>query len=139
MRLRRHKAKQKRRGRLKRQKRDMDLIRSILLTVEGDPSLTGPTAKHYGASDFPGYTDSDVRYHVELLVEAGFLQAHSSHTAGPRDWVSRLTWQGHEFIAATKDEDIWHKVKSRAKVVTEVALPLLTELAKDEMKKKLGL
>jgi Hypothetical protein (DUF2513) len=118
-------------------KRDMDLIRSILLTVEGDPGLVGERFIAYTSSDFPGYSQQEIDYHIDLLFEAGLVAGMPN--ANPRPLITKLTWQGHEFVSSTRDPDVWSKVKERTKGLPDIALSVTWELAKAELKKKLGL
>jgi hypothetical protein len=116
-------------------KRDMDLIRSILLTIENDLEMTGNCYRAYTIEHFPGHSLDEIDYHVDMLFEAGLVTGAPSSN---HPLINKLTWQG-EFIAVTKNPGLWEKVKERVKKVGlhEVALPLLLELAKDEAKKLL--
>jgi Hypothetical protein (DUF2513) len=49
-------------------KRDMDLIREILLKVEADPTSDGSHFVTYGPSDFEGHSQREISYHVDLLL-----------------------------------------------------------------------
>ena len=118
-------------------KRNMDLIRDILLKVEEDPTLDGYRFMTYDTSDFEGHSTEEITYHIDLLFEAGFI--HGIRNMNPVPAISRLTWQGHEFIAATKDPEIWQSVKARLKGLPDVAISVIWELAKAEFKKKVGL
>jgi len=118
-------------------KRDMDLIRDILLKVEEDETLTGSRFKTFDSSDFAGHSDAEITYHVDLLFEADLIDG--SPNMNPLPAISRLTWQGHEFIAATKDPKVWASVKERLKGLPDVALSLIGEIGKAELRKHLGL
>jgi hypothetical protein len=52
----------------------MDLIREILLRVNADPSLNGSRFEVFSPSEFPGHTQDEIAYHVDLLFEAGFVK-----------------------------------------------------------------
>src|SRR5438552_724153 len=61
----------------------------------------------------PGYTDEQVGYHVFILIEAGLLEGEQFNNArlpSPAGEASRLTWAGHEFIDAARDDTRWMKV-----------------------------
>ena len=118
-------------------KRDMDLIRDILLHVEEDETLTGSRFKTFDSKDFAGHSDDEITYHVDLLFEAGLVDG--SPNLHPLPAISKLTWQGHEFIAATKDPQIWASVKERLRGLPDIAMSLIAEIGKAEIKKKLGL
>lgn len=90
-------------------KRDMDLARKILLAIEAHPepcSWNGPL-------DFPNYPEKEISYHVKLLKEAGLIEANISIAGGETFicFVNSLTWEGHEFLEASRDDSRWEKVK----------------------------
>lgn len=119
-------------------KRDMDLVREILLRVEADPTLNGSRFVVFDTSHFEGRSQQEIAYHIDLLFEADFVKGLATLDA-PAAAISRLTWKGHEFLSDTRDPDIWAKVKERTKGLTEVGITLVWELAKAELKKKLAL
>jgi len=105
--------------------RNMDLIRQIMLQVEqnnGDIK----------------YDDVSVAKHIELLVEAGLLKAYITRTdidGAVGAYVERLTWDGHEFLDAARNESVWNKAKviTKEKVNTvsfEVLKTLLIKISK---------
>lgn len=57
--------------------------------------------------------------------------------------TTRLTWLGHEFLDAARDDGRWEKAKSAISKVGgwsfEVVKHILVELAKDAIKSSLGL
>jgi hypothetical protein len=125
-------------------KRDMNLVRDLLLGIERDPQFNGtkmlsPTEpKELGIT---GHTMDEVSYHLAMLIEAGFVAGKSS---GIRIGVnipviSKLTWQGHEFLDDIRDPDIWTKTMERTKGLTSVGLAFVWEIAKAEIKTKLHL
>ena len=81
--------------------RDMDTIRKILLQVEG---ASEPVE---GVSDVP----ADVfAYHAALLMEAGLVEG--DFAKGPNllacdAVVFRLTWSGHDFLDAARNDTVW--------------------------------
>ena len=86
-------------------KRDMDLIRSILIGTEQLPH--GEIVE----LEIDGFTPDEISYHVMLLHEAGYLIGHAAHV-----WhVERLTWEGHEFLEASRDDTRWNKAKEIVK------------------------
>jgi hypothetical protein len=115
-------------------KRDMDLIREILLAVEASPDQMTASLP-----DFEGYTDSEINYHLVLLHEAGLIIAliHESDDQYFAEPV-RLTWEGHEFLEAIKDKSKWNETK---KIVLEKSGGLVYEVirffAVESMKKQL--
>lgn len=92
-------------------KRDMDLIRTILIEIEDheNPRAEVPIKA-------PGYSPDQITYHLGLLYEAGLINAlHASHLSGER-WIPQsLTWQGHEFLDAARNDTVWQKLKAEIK------------------------
>lgn len=89
-------------------KRDMDLIRKILLAIEAH-------AEPYSWEvpiEIEGYSDKEVSYHIKLLLEAGLIEARGLKGTGVITWaINGLTWAGHEFLEASRDDSRWGKVK----------------------------
>jgi hypothetical protein len=71
------------------------------------------------------------------MIEAGLIDGRQ--TADPGAIILKLRWEGHEFLNDITDPDIWSKTKERAKGVANVGFSFLWEIAKAEMKTKLGL
>lgn len=89
-------------------KRDMDLIRAILMAIEEMPT---PRPRQ---TDFKldGYDPEIVSYHVFLLNDAGLIQASDvSHNLAFAWAPKRLTWAGHEFLDAARNDNIWAAAK----------------------------
>ena len=55
-------------------KRDMDLVRQILLDTENIPFLR---SGQFYEPKIEGYSQEEVSYHVKLLHEAGYIEARS--------------------------------------------------------------
>lgn len=116
----------------------MDLIREILLRVNADPSLNGSRFEVFSPTDFPGHTQEEIAYHLDLLFEAGFVKGLETLDA-PAPAISRLTWEGHEFLGSISDPTVWEKVKQQIAGIPTIAISVVWELAKAELKKKLKL
>ncbi len=119
-------------------KRDMALIRKIVLAIEEAPTGWAPDRL-----DIEGYTWEQIGYHNYLIMQAGLAVGseltHSGST-GPEAILANLTWAGHEFAEAARDEARWKKAMD---VVQEkggaITLSVLTELLKVLMKNTFGL
>jgi len=87
--------------------RDMDFARRILHEVEKAPFDGG-----WVRFTIPDVPDDDVQYHLLLLWEAGLIDARDmSSNDGPRYAPLRLTWHGHEFLDAARNDSLWVKAK----------------------------
>lgn len=117
-------------------KRDIDLIRKILLEVEKKDSPTGWATIH-----FDGYSSEEVSYHVRLLAEAGYLEAINLTSKSRFDWHPvNLTWSGHEFLDAARDSTLWNKAKKHlVSKVPSVSFDVLKTLLVSYAKEALGL
>jgi hypothetical protein len=117
-------------------KRDFELVRIILRDMEGaEPMQT------YQGFTYDGYEKFVVYEHIELLIEAGLLAGEvHRHSSGGIPVVTRLTWAGHDFLDAMKDEGIWRKAKeSILKPIGGATFDVLLDWLKWQMKEKLGM
>jgi hypothetical protein len=119
-------------------KRDMDLIRKMLLAIENSPSGYAPDVL-----TIEGYTPDQIGYHAFLMLEAGLVDGSDitdSGSSGPEALITRLTWKGHEFAEAARDESRWTKamgiVKEKGGTIT---MDVLKELLTSLMRATLGL
>ena len=120
-------------------KRDMDLIRKILQLVE---SCDNP----YGVEELPeinGYDPATVSYQIRILKEANLISAEpiDERGHGYTDYYGiHLTWDGHEFLAATYDNSIWAKAKETIiKPGASFTFQLLRQYLEMKAKEKLGI
>lgn len=88
-------------------KRDMELVRKILLAVEEAEDIEGGIQP-----EIEGYSDAQVTYHSGLLYNAGLITAmDASSMDGPAYIITGLTWEGHDFLEAARNETVWKKAK----------------------------
>jgi Hypothetical protein (DUF2513) len=119
-------------------KRDMDLCRQILLYVEGRVS----DGWHHGLQDLQLLNPDEaiVYYQVKLLHEAGLLEVHHISTSEGDRWLPiSLTWAGHEFLDAARDEKRWGQAKKMSEQVGGVALDVMKGLLQKLASQALGL
>ena len=88
-------------------------------------------AQHYGVAVMPA---RPYKLRDKAKVENAVLLAFSGIPA-----ISKLTWQGHEFLDNIKDPGIWGKTKKRVEGLPSVALKVVAAIAEAEVKKHLGL
>lgn len=117
--------------------RDMDLIRELLLRIEADPKFDGTGWIPFDRPEYLcGRSPEAVAYHISVLNDSGLIKAN---TAGSTPAVSRLTWDGHEFLDNIKDSGIWKSTKEKVAGLSGVALSVIRVIAEAEIKKKLHL
>ncbi len=86
---------------------------------------------------YPALSQQETAYHVELLAEAGFLQAKRLVTFQLYDWKpTRLTYAGHEFLDTVRDNEIWRLTKEGAQKVGAHSVTFLFEVGKAILKQK---
>jgi hypothetical protein len=119
-------------------KRDMDLVRDLLLRIEGDPLFDGTTWVRIESPEelgITGHSPKEVAYHLDLLIEEKFIKGSSD--IQPMPMINNLTWKGHEFLDNIRDNGIWSKTKERIKGLPSVAISLVAQIAEAEIKKHL--
>ena len=119
-------------------KRDIDLIRNILLRLEG---LETPR-EWLDPDNFEGYDDGIISYHFEILGEAGLIKAENNTTIGVPikfNWrAMRLTWAGHDFLEAMRGDTRWKKVKDFVKNYSGmISIELTKKVALEALKTQL--
>lgn len=113
-------------------KRDMDLIRAVLLAVEE-------------AERYPVFADSlveglaweapTVKEHVRLLCDGGYLtpsvrkDAHTGGTVQDPALVLGMSWAGHDFIETVRDPAVWRKTKDVSAKAGGFTVDLLKDIA----------
>ena len=116
-------------------RRNMSLIRQLLLLIEdqGD-DMNG----WIGDLIVEGFSDEQITHHVWLLMDGGYIEGIDLSTSDGSDYKPRyLTWQGHEFLAAVRDNDIWNKTLEVAKQGGAATLSAIFDIAKALAKKKI--
>ena len=91
----------------------MDLVRSLLLELEArvDPA-------DVSVPELEGRSDQEVAYHLGLMKQAGLIYALGSageDAYGTRWLPQSLTWEGHEFLDAAREDERWQAAKRIAK------------------------
>ncbi len=118
-------------------KRDPELIRNIMLEVE-----KVPPGKHVTALSFDDIDNQTIIQHVVLLIEAGLLSGNFTKViSGPAGFrITGLTWFGHDFVDAVREHSIWKVIKDKVlKPAGSWTFGLVTEVAKEELKNRLGI
>jgi hypothetical protein len=117
-------------------KRDMDLIRAMLLTIESDAHGFAPKI------EISGYTQEQVNYHAVLLGEAGLAKVHDVTTMGsdsPEAKITRLTWAGHEFLDSARQNQTWNLAKDAIGKIGGASIDVWIAWLTAHIKNSLGL
>ena len=113
-------------------KRDDDLIRDLLFEAEASkqPYLLAVMTL--------SPLDAELKRHMHAtwLCDAGFFQEVNKG-------VFRITNQGHDYLAAIRDDGIWKKTKDAAATAGGVGLGIMKDIAvgyvKQELSTRLGI
>ncbi len=104
-------------------KRDMELVRKILMSLEDPSSVT-----------LGEFNNATLSYHRLLILQAGLARGFDATTLdGPADAVlDSLSWAGHDFLDAARNETVWKKTMNKIK---ETGVGATIEIAKALTKK----
>lgn len=138
-------------------KRDLDLIRHILLTLESD-DFSQKT--HYTVGTFVDDSLSDdsedrrhnspytqefarVSGHINLLLDEGFIEAtiFPELYEGYDDFIiERMTSRGHDYLDSVRDDTVWSKTKEKlGSLINTVSLSTITDVAQACIRQMLGI
>lgn len=120
-------------------RRDLDLIRDILLRIESGKEYDGAREFYYSKPEdmgLTGCTAEEFHYHCTLLIEDGFIDGAATVV---NTVVRRLTSRGHDFLDDIRDPRVWDLVKIRLGGIPGVALGVIGDLARSEIKRQLAL
>ena len=118
-------------------KRDMDLVRAILLAVEEHDHGFAPDDL-----EIDGFTEEQIAYHAFIMMEGGLLEGIDMTTRGsesPEAAIRHLTWAGHEFLDAAREPARWNQAKEVIKKVGGATLAVWTAVLTELVKKSVGL
>jgi hypothetical protein len=121
-------------------RRDWDLIRKILSEAEGKQP-----GQMLFDNEISGWPIAEVRGHIELLKDGGFVDAHVVHESSTGAHsimvahVSRLTFNGYDLLDTIRSKPVWEKTKKLAMdkgiELTLDAVKAFAKLALDHMLK----
>lgn len=134
--------------------RDMELIRAILLDLEGRSPGVDPRNFGYACEKVAAQLNVDadkLQYHLALLFDAKLIDGCALRGLDPApnkakrvdsDYVfhvmpRHLTWEGHEFLDSVRDAEVWSKTKEAASSFGSYGLDMLKDLAKGFIKTKI--
>jgi hypothetical protein len=80
-----------------------------------------------------GYSEEEIAYHLSLLQERQLIEVPEGQ---PMIGIvfTRLSWEGHDFLDAVRDPEIWHKTKQGAEATGAFTFELVKDLAKGLIK-----
>ena len=94
-------------------RRDLELVRQILLAMEAHPHGFAPDA-----FTIAGYDQDTIGHHVWLMKQGALVTAVDVTCGGdasPTALPGSITWDGHEFLDAVRNDRVWMKVRTELK------------------------
>lgn len=111
-------------------KRDMELVRKILLFIENE------NTDYFDTPKIDGYTSEEVSYHIKLLHEEGMVEAEDCSDDDGLNWmVSMMTMSGHDFLDASRNVTIWNQAMTHFK---KNAIPFTIGITLNFLKAKIN-
>jgi len=97
----------------------MGLVREIMLCIEDERQLSQLS------TPWP-----IINKHLVLLIQVGFLEGDiSSTTEGTHAYIREITWAGHDYLAAVRDDGIWRAlVKKAGPLFGNMSLVMIKEM-----------
>lgn len=122
-------------------KRDLDLIRDIMLRIEASNKTS------FMAPDFMDLCDNEntLYYNIHLMYQAGFIDAFDVSSCGfvfPQYQIQWLSNSGCEYLDSVRNNSVWAKTKTALKsvggnasleVVKNIASRFLMELLESQL------
>ncbi|HEV3260163.1 MAG TPA: DUF2513 domain-containing protein, partial [Gemmataceae bacterium] len=116
-------------------KRNMDLVRSILMRIEDSP-LGGAVPPFR----LQGLTPEQIRYHVHLMAEDGLIEdaeVTPGKSTGSDQVPQVLTAKGHDFLDLARDRDRWNQAHRIIRKVGSAPIAVWMQVLKDLLLKDL--
>lgn len=108
-------------------KRDMDLIRNLLIKVE-EVYEPGAGSIKFSKIRIDGYDDKVIAEHLLLMKEAGLIRninAKQYVTGSTMLSIGNLTNEGYDTLEKFRNDTVWNKTKEIAR---DKGLPMLIDI-----------
>ncbi|MBX7106747.1 MAG: DUF2513 domain-containing protein [Gemmataceae bacterium] len=109
--------------------RNMDLVRTILMRMEGNSSGWAPNDL-----GIKGFSPGEVGYHCHIMMQEGLIEGTDTTaklSVGPEAMPSSLTWKGHEFLDLARDQERWNRAKALIAKVGSAPISVWTKVLND--------
>ena len=115
-------------------KRDMDLIRDLLLHIEQDNEFN--EERSIEKEKLSEQNARVISAHCKLLKQAGYINKLTLASGG-YILAGELTNQGYDFVDTIRDEKIWRKTKQAVDTAGGFSVRLLGRIATGFLEKKI--
>jgi len=119
---------------------DLDVAKSLLEFIEESDRYPNPVIHTRSKSQIklldPEVTRREISYHLERMIEAGFVDAKRSMSKdGAQFFIYGLTMEGHTFLEHARCKGVWETVKEKLSDVNSFSIDLVKTLLVDYAKK----
>lgn len=122
--------------------RDPELIRLLMLKLEGleKPATAIAMVSYKDNLAIPGYDDDAVYYHVDQILQSGWIDTAGGRGMNPSGHFSfrALTPRGHDFIDSVRDDAVWALTKKGATAAGGFTMDTLAALGKGFIRKQIS-
>ena len=112
--------------------RDDDYLRDLLLEM-----VTGDSWLHTSTLHGDGSGAHKRHFHILLLVDAGFMARVAQEGNQGQGGSYRITNDGHDFIALTRETEAWEATKAAMKSIKGASVQMLYRVAEGYARQKL--
>src|SRR5574343_466920 len=115
-------------------KRDTDLLRHLLLTIEDDEKYKHKEKVKEDSrfeAKYGEHWEDAINEHNLLLHEAGFIEAQIVQRGDGYKTVYpfRLTYKGTEFLDCIRDGKVWRNTKEKISLAGGATIPIIQKVA----------
>ena len=111
-------------------KRDIDLLRAILLHVE---AIGNPDEPLIHSLSVEGQDQAQVNEHIKILIESGYLEGEIKYSTNNRILLTAirgLTPKAYDFLDNIRNNELWQRIRERIASTTGTAsLPIIEHFA----------
>lgn len=107
-----------------------DCVRDVLLCIE--ENLSYGYRINFSAVKLKDYSQEDLLYTADKLLEAGFLNGSRENYVDlpiPEICITSITWNGHQFLDNIRDDGVWKNTKSVLSKFSSASLSLIGNIA----------
>ena len=109
-------------------KLNKDCIRDLLLYLEDNLSYTSDI--NINNLKFKNYTEEELVYTCERLIEADFLSCIvSKGFEMPIIIAKNITYRGHEFLDNIRDDSVWKETKKITSKFASTSVQIISNVA----------
>ncbi|MBC1402111.1 DUF2513 domain-containing protein [Listeria booriae] len=120
-----------------------DCVRSLLLEIEDKQTILFQNFSYDDLKAFKSYEKfghDNVFYTLYRLKEAGYIDFNAQiiNSEIYTFFLSKITWEGHQFLDNIRDDKVWAKTKEIASTFTGSSITFLANVANNVLSQFIG-